>query len=62
MEVPIAEILNFARRWEADREAQRARPTRTGLNLYPYPMYGTRVDDPDCLEVGWSVEPGGRTE
>ncbi len=62
MEVPISEILNFARRWEADHKAQQALPTRTTLNIYPYPVYGTRMDDPDCLKVGWWVEPDGRTE
>ena len=62
MEVPIAEILNFARRWEADYAAQQARPTRTTLNIYPYPLYGTRLDDPDCLEVDWCVVRDERTQ
>lgn len=46
--VPIAEILKFARRWEADFERQRAKEKQAGrLGLFPYPLYGTRLDDPD---------------
>ena len=53
LEVPISEILNFARRWESDRKTQRDSRTGSGLNIYPYPLYGTRLLDPDCADAPW---------
>lgn len=54
LSVPIAEILEFARRWREDFEEQRARRIAEGvhgLQLYPYPLYSTRLTDPDCADV-----------
>lgn len=55
MEVPIAEILAFARRWEADwAERKEAIRTAGRLPLYPYSIMCTRLDDPDCRDQQWS--------
>ena len=57
MQVPMAEILNFARRWEADYEARRQAPERPEtFSIFPYPLMETKMNDPDCIEVGWWVE------
>lgn len=55
-QVPMAEILSFARRWEADHEAQlRARVRPNSLSIFPYPLMETKLNDPDCIEVRWDV-------
>ena len=57
MQVPMAEIFNFARRGEADYKARRQAPDRpTGFFIFPYPLVETNMNDPDCVEVGWWVE------
>ena len=57
MQVPMAEILNFARRWEADYEARRQALDRPpSFFIFPYPFMETNMNDPDCVEVGWWVE------
>ena len=57
MQVPMAEILNFARRWEADYEARRQAPDRPpSFFIFPYPFMETNMNDPDCVEVGWWVD------
>ncbi len=49
MEVPIAEILSFAARWQADQD-KRAALDPHRLRVHPYPLYNTRIDDPDGCE------------
>ena len=57
MQVPMAEIFNFARRGEADYEARRQAPDRPpSLFIFPYPLVETNMNDPDCVEVGWWIE------
>lgn len=57
MQVPMAEILVFARRWQSDHVAQRdARIAAGRLDLFPYPLMNTRLADPDCIGVAWWVE------
>jgi hypothetical protein len=57
MQVPMAEILNFARRWDADYEAQReARKEIDRLYVFPYPLMNLNLNDPDVREVGWDCE------
>ena len=57
MQVSMAEILNFARRWEADYEARRQAPDRPpSLFIFSYPLVETNMNDPDCVEVGLWVE------
>ena len=54
MSVPMAEILNFARRWEADLKARRLAHIWSGrLSLFPYSLLNTRLTDPDCIDVRW---------
>ena len=54
MRVPMAEILNFARRWDADFEARRLAQAGEGrLFRFPYSLLNTRLTDPDCIDVGW---------
>jgi len=54
MEVPMAEILEFARRWREDFESQRPKSMAAGkLHLVPYSLISTRLDDPDVREVAW---------
>ena len=56
MDVPMAEILEFAWRWRADHDAQRpARMASGDLDLFPYPLMDTMLTDPDCSRVGWWV-------
>lgn len=56
MQVPMAEILSFARRWEADYAAlQRTPPRSTSLPVFPYPLMDTNVNDPDCIDVEWGI-------
>jgi hypothetical protein len=51
IEVPISEILAFARRWERDQEQQIAERTNpTTLSFFPYPMYNLNLNDPDLVE------------
>lgn len=48
MVVPIAEVLDFANRWDADHEAKRPAAIAKGhLFLHPYPLYNVRLQDPD---------------
>ena len=54
MQVPMAEILEFARRWRGDHDAQRqARKLSGTLDRFPYPLMNTRVTDPDCSDIAW---------
>ena len=54
MQVPMGEILIFVRRWQADHDAQRPARVASGrLDLFPYPLENTNLNDPDCLEVRW---------
>ena len=58
MRIPMAEVLAFARRWEADQAAQRAAqkgaPT---LAIFPYPLMRSKLDDPDIKNLRWWPEP-----
>lgn len=57
MQVPMAEILNFARRWEADYQAQREiRKEINRLYFFPYPLMNINMNDPDAIEIGWDCE------
>lgn len=57
MQVPMAEILNFARRWEAAHEAQgEARKEVNRLYVFPYPLMNINLNDPDVVEIGWDCE------
>ncbi len=47
LKVPISEVLHFAARWQADREQRIAQDPTPRLKIHPYPLYGTRLDDPD---------------
>jgi hypothetical protein len=52
--VPIAEVLAFARQWEADLKAQRAgRKEATTLALFPYPLMSVNLNDPDVRNLRW---------
>jgi hypothetical protein len=54
LRLPMSEVLNFARRWQADFEQRRQAMQRAGsLMLFPYPLYNTKLDDPDCTGVWW---------
>ena len=56
MHVPMAEVLEFARRWRADHDAQRPARIASGkLDIFPYPLMSTRLTDPDCSSIGWWV-------
>ena len=54
LELPIAVILCFAARWQADRERQWDESPRKGLRIHPYPLHHTRLDDPDLPQ--WWVQ------
>ena len=57
MQVPMAEILIFARRWQSDHDSRREVRRASGmLDLFPYPLMNTRLNDPDCIGVAWWVE------
>ena len=57
MQVPMAEILIFARRWQADYGTRRQAPERPEtFSIFPYPLMETKMNDPDCIEVGLWVE------
>ena len=52
--LPMAEVLTFARRWEADLQAQRAeRKGATTLALFPYPLMSVKMNDPDVRDLCW---------
>ena len=52
--VPMAEVLVFARRWEADLKAQGAeRKCATTLALFPYPLMSVNLNDPDVRNLRW---------
>ena len=53
IEVPISEVLAFAARWQADRAKQVSEDPTPRLRIHPYPLYSTRVIDPDGGE--WSA-------
>lgn len=60
MRVPMAEILIFARRWEADFSARRlAQAGEDRLFLFPYSLMDTRLTDPDCIDVRWDCASEG---
>ncbi len=55
--VPMAEVLLFARRWEADFEARRkAQRSKGALCLFPYNLMKTNLNDPDLRNLHWWVE------
>ena len=55
--VPIAEVLLFARRWEADLKAQRAeRKDATNLALFPQPLMSVNLNDPDVRDLRWGPD------
>jgi len=48
MLLPIAEVLHFAVRWQADQDMQRAaKAPHTTLRIHPYPIFGARMIDSD---------------
>ena len=54
LQVPMAEVLEFAHRWHADRESQRAaRQSAGGLDLFPYPLMSVSFNDPDVQGLAW---------
>ncbi len=54
IQVPMAEILEFARRWQADHDAQRNSRIASGrLDIYPYPLMCTSTADPDIRLDAW---------
>ena len=56
MQLPMAEVLNFAQRWKADQDLQCDTGKKTGgLRIFPYPLYRVRIQDADAVNVGWSA-------
>lgn len=56
MHVPISEVLSFAQRWNADQDHQWATGKKAGgLRIFPYPLYRVRMQDADCVGVGWGA-------
>ena len=52
--IPMAEVLLFARRWEADFESCRQAQQDSGqLCLFPYSLMNTRQNDPDVANLRW---------
>ena len=57
MFIPMAEVLLFARRWEADFESRRQAQQDSGkLCLFPYSFMNTNLNDPDIKNLRWWVE------
>lgn len=55
--IPMAELLLFARRWEADFESRRQVQQDSGqLCLFPYNVMNTNLNDPDLGNLRWWVE------
>ena len=55
--VPMAEVLVFARRWEADFESRRQAQQDSGrLCLFPYSLMNTNLNDPDIRSLRWWPE------
>lgn len=55
--IPMAEVLLFARRWEADFELRRQAQQDSGqLCLFPYNLMNTNLNDPDRRNLRWWVE------
>jgi len=56
--IPMAELLAFARRWEADQKSQQtARVGVPGLGVHPYPIMSASLDDPDIRNLRWWTDP-----
>jgi hypothetical protein len=54
MQLPIAEVLSFVQRWNADQDHQwETGMKRAGLRLFPYPLHSVRMTDPDAVGVSW---------
>ena len=52
--IPMAELLAFARRWEAEQESQRAaRVGGPSLAVHAYPLMNANLDDPDVRNLRW---------
>jgi hypothetical protein len=56
--IPMAEVLTFTRRWDADFESRRAaRQVEGSLVLFPYPLMSVNMNDPDFGNLHWWPEP-----
>ena len=56
--IPMAEVLVFVQRWQADQDSQRA--ARAGpptLSICPYPLMNVQLNDPDARSRRWWPEP-----
>lgn len=52
--IPMAEVLLFARRWEADFELKDEAARRRGeLCLFPYNLMNAGMNDPGVRDVPW---------
>lgn len=52
--IPMAEVLGFAGRWNADFEKARDKARLEGrMMLYPYSLLNTRLTDPDAQNIRW---------
>ena len=52
--IPMAEVLLFSRRWEADFELKDEAARRRGeLCLFPYNLMNAGMNDPDVRDVPW---------
>lgn len=52
--IPMAEVLLFARRWEADFKLKDEAARRRGeLCLFPYNLMNAGMNDPDVRDVPW---------
>ncbi len=53
-QIPMAEVLEFARRWSADYESrQAARQLAGGLAVFPYPLMNVSLNDRDVRGLAW---------
>ena len=60
MSMPMAEILSFAKRWEADWDLRvMANQGKRQLSIYPYPLTATRNTDPDVSSLKWWAQEIG---
>ena len=57
MRLPIAEVLSLAQRWGADQDRKWETKGVEGasLRIFPYPLYGVNMKDPDAKGVGWDA-------
>ena len=54
MDVPMAEVLEFARRWNKSNASLHSNMLAGETLLrHPYPLFNVRVDDPDVTGLTW---------